>query len=268
MVNGYKVIDAHCHIYPQKIAEAAVSATDKFYNTTSTHKGTTDALMCQMDKTGVDKAVIQSVATTPKQVSSINHFIKDEVLKNPDKFTGLGTLHPDSSDIEADVNELISLGLKGVKLHPDIQRFKIDDYRCLKIYELCEKHNLPILMHTGDYRYDYSNPNRLSPILEIYKDLIVVGAHLGGWSIWEEASKTLSKYENLYVDTSSSINFAGGELCKRVINNYGTDRVMFATDFPMGDQSFELSEIFKMGFKGSELEKIFYFNSAKIYSVK
>ena len=81
--------------------------------------------------------LVQSVATTEKQVSSINHFIADEVNKYPDKFIGFGTLHPNSSDLEADVKELVALGLKGVKLHPDIQNFKIDDYRCLKIYELC-----------------------------------------------------------------------------------------------------------------------------------
>ena len=72
---------------------------------------------------------------------------------------------------------LLSLGLLVVKLHPDIQAFKIDDYRCLKIYELCEEKGLPILMHTGDNRYDYSNPNRnkqvtrkhlCSPILQLF----------------------------------------------------------------------------------------------------
>ena len=102
--------------------------------------------------------------------SSINHFIRDEVEKYPDKFIGFGTLHPNSDDLERDVKELISLGLLGVKLHHDIQNFKIDDYRCLKIYELCESENIPILMHTGDYRFDYSNPNRLMPILDIYKN--------------------------------------------------------------------------------------------------
>ena len=106
----------------------------------------------------------------------------------------MGTLHPDSENIKADIEEIVNLGLKGVKLHPDIQKFKIDDYRMLKIYELCESNGLPILMHTGDNRYDYSNPNRLIPVLDIYKDLTVIGAHMGGWSIWEDAYKTLSKY--------------------------------------------------------------------------
>ena len=40
MVNGYEIIDAHCHIYPDKIAERAVHGTDTFYDIVSKHKGT------------------------------------------------------------------------------------------------------------------------------------------------------------------------------------------------------------------------------------
>ena len=167
MINGIKVIDAHCHIYPEKIAAKAVAGTDNFYGESSVGSGTVEDLMSREQKVGVDHFIVQSVATTPHQVASINNFIAFEVSKNPKMLTGLGTLHPDSEDIQADIEQLIGLGLKGVKLHPDIQAFKIDDYRCLKIYELCEQKKLPILMHTGDNRYDYSNPNRLLPILEI-----------------------------------------------------------------------------------------------------
>ena len=135
-------------------------------------------------RAGVDKFIVQSVATTPHQVGSINNFISETVKNSGGKLVGLGTLHPDSENQEKDVQNIIDLGLHGVKLHPDIQGFKIDDYRCLKIYELCEKAGLPILMHTGDSRFDNSNPNRLLPILEIYTNLTVIGAHFGGWSMW------------------------------------------------------------------------------------
>ena len=49
---------------------------------------------------------------------------------------------------------------------------------------ICEKEKLPILMHTGDNRYDYSNPNRLLPILQIYTSLTVVGES----SVWGSSS--------------------------------------------------------------------------------
>ena len=134
MVNGIFTIDAHCHIYPEKIASKAIAGTDKFYGVSSVCNGIVEDLLSRGEKAGIDFFIVQSVATTPKQVKSINEFISENVKKYPHKLLGLGTLHPDSEDIKGDIEYLISLGLKGVKLHPDIQAFKIDDYRCLKIY--------------------------------------------------------------------------------------------------------------------------------------
>ena len=128
MVNGIYTIDSHCHIYPEKIASKAVGGTDNFYGEHSVGSGTVDDLLQRGENAGVDHFIVQSVATTPHQVGSINRFIAYEVAKNPEKLTGLGTLHPDSEDIEGDVAHLLELGLRGVKLHPDIQAFKIDDY--------------------------------------------------------------------------------------------------------------------------------------------
>ena len=232
MVNGYYVIDAHCHIYPQKIAEKAVGGTDRFYGVTSVNKGTIPDLLEKGDKAGIDRFVVQSVATTPHQVQRINEFIAESVNSAPHRFTGLGTLHPESEDIAGDIEHLVSLGLKGVKLHPDIQAFKIDDYRCLKIYEECEKRGLIILLHTGDNRYDFSNPNRLLPVVKIYTDLKVIGAHFGGYSIWDEAARKLHDIDNFYVDCSSTFGFIEKTKAKELIKQYTADKILFGSDSP------------------------------------
>ena len=267
--NKFTVIDAHCHIFPDKIAEKAARATDRFYDVHGFGDGTVSMLMSEGKKAGIDKYVVQSVATTPKQVSSINNFIADEVKNYNGILTGLGTLHPASDDMERDVEEIVSLGLHGVKLHPDIQGFKIDDYRCLKIYELCEKRHLPILMHTGDSRYDNSNPNRLIPILEIYTDLIIVGAHFGGWSIWEEASKLLRGIPNLYVDCSSSFAWLpDNEVVKEIIYRYGTDRVLFGADFPMWLPKAELDRFMSLGLNDEDNRRILSENAEKVFGIE
>lgn len=265
MVKGkYKVIDAHCHIYPEKIAARAVAGTDGFYGQHSFADGTVRTLMELGDKIGIDRFVVQSVATTPHQVQSINGFIAESVKASGGRLTGLGTLHPESTDIAGDVEHLMELGLKGVKLHPDIQRFKIDDYRCLKIYELCEERGLPILMHTGDHRYDYSNPNRLLPVMEIYTGLTVIGAHLGGWSVWDEAAEKLSGLPNLYVDCSSSFPFMSKEKAKSIIRSFGADKVLFGTDYPMWDPAAELERLFALELTEEEYKKILSENVGKI----
>lgn len=266
MKNNYFIIDSHCHIYPEKIVDKAVPATDRFYGISSHCRGTVEDLLARGEKAGFDFFIVQSVATTPKQVRSINTFIANEVAAHPDKLLGLGALHPDSEDQEGDVEYLISLGLKGVKLHPDIQNFDIDDPRCIKIYELC-RNRLPILMHTGDNRYDHSNPNRLLPILKQFPDLTVIGAHFGGWSIWEEASKAYCDLPNLLVDCSSSFYCLTKEKAREIILRYGVDKVMFATDYPMWSPEEELEFFLSLGFTREENEKMLSGNARRLFGI-
>jgi len=269
MINGkYYAIDSHCHIYPEKIAAKAVAGTDRFYDSIAFGKGIVADLAEVGGKSGIDHFIVQSVATTPHQVGRINEFIAESVAESNGKMTGLGTLHPDSEDIAGDVRHLMNLGLRGVKLHPDIQQFKIDDYRCLRIYELCEANGLPILMHTGDYRYDYSNPNRLLPVMQIYTELTVIGAHFGGWSIWEEASEKLSELPNLYVDCSSSLPYISLDTAKRIIGRYGTDKVMFGTDYPMWSPEEEINRFLGIGLSEEENKRIFSENAIKLFDIK
>ena len=263
----YRIIDSHCHVYPDKIAQKASDSTSEFYHMPSRLDGKISTLLNYGTAAGIDHFVIQSVATTPKQVSGINNFIANSVAENPSKFTGLGTLHPDSDNLENEISEIISLGLKGVKLHPDIQKFKIDDKHLFKIYELCEG-RLPILMHTGDHRFDYSNPNRMKPILDAFKNLTVIGAHFGGWSVWEEATKNLSGYENFFVDCSSSFYACTPERAKELIYAYGTHRVLFGTDYPMWFPESEIEMFMKIDLSEKEREDILAGNAMKLFCIE
>lgn len=265
--NKFTVIDSHCHIYPEKIAKPAVESTGRFYDMTALGDGTVNSLLALGERVGIDRFVVQSVATTPHQVKSINEFIAREVNIHPERLIGLGTLHPESADLKGDLEHLKGLGLHGVKLHPDIQRFKIDDYRLLKIYELCENENIPILMHTGDYRYDFSNPNRLVPVLDIYKNLTVIGAHLGGWSVWDEAVEKLSGYKNFYVDSSSSLYELPAQKAVRIIRAYGAERVLFGSDFPVFSPDIELQRFMALPLTNDERRKILSENVLKLYNI-
>lgn len=260
----YKIIDSHCHIYPDKIAQKASASTSDFYKMPSLFDGKISTLLERGGDAGIDHFIVQSVATTPRQVSGINNFIAKAVADSDGRFTGLGTLHPDSTNIEQEVDEIISLGLKGVKLHPDIQAVAIDDPRMHKIYDACRK-RLPILMHTGDHRFDFSNPNRMLPILEKYPDLIVVGAHFGGWSVWDEATKMLSRFENFFVDCSSSLYAMTPERARELIFAYGTDRVLFGTDYPMWEIKTEIERFMAIDLTEKEREDILYNNASRLF---
>lgn len=262
-----KIIDAHCHIYPDKIAEKASKATGTFYDIECKCDGKVSTMLCEGEKAGITHYIIQSVATTPAQVPSINSFIAEEVKKSNGLMTGLGTMHPDCEDKEKEIENILELGLKGVKLHPDIQGFKIDDYRMLKIYELCEKNNLVVLMHTGDNRYDMSNTNRMLPIVEIYEKLKIIGAHFGGWSIWDEACKILANHNNFYVDCSSSLYALSPEQATDIINIYGADKVLFGTDYPMWTPSEELKRFSELNLTEEQKDAILHKNAEKLFNI-
>lgn len=261
------VIDCHCHIYPEKIAEKAVESIGKFYDLPMKYLGTAADMIKNSRAAGITHSVIFSVATTPHQVDSINEFIAHEVSLDP-SLTGLGAVHPESADQLADINKIVSLGFKGVKLHPDFQRFYIDDPRCMRIYELCAERGLTVLIHMGDLRYDYSRPERLIPVLDRFKGLKIIGAHLGGWSLWQEAADRLREYDEFSVDCSSSLAFMPPEQVRNIIRGYGSKRVLFGTDYPMWDFSEELARFRALGLDEEENQDILYKNSAKMFGIK
>lgn len=262
----FPVIDCHCHVYPEKIVEKAVEGIGEFYHIPMRYDGRIQTLIEKGEKAGVSRCLIFSVATKPSQTASINSFIANTVAAYPDKFVGLGTLHPDSEDIQADVEHIIGLGLKGVKLHPDFQKFRLDDEKCDAIYKACEG-KLPILIHAGDKRYDFSNPNRLVPVLEKYPDLTVIAAHLGGYSVWNDVEKSLAGFNNLYVDCSSTLPFISVEQARRLIYLFGADKVLFGTDFPMWNIEEELARFEKLSLTEEEKQKIYYKNACKLFGI-
>ena len=259
-----KVINAHCHIYPEKIASKAVLGIRDFYDLDMSLNGKIDGLISDGSKVGVVHYLIHSVATTPKQVKSINEFISDEVNKHPDLFTGFGTLHPDSDDIQGDFDYLIELGLKGVKLHPDFQQFALNEDRAFDLGEVINAGEVPVLIHCGDFRYNYSNPEQLIPFLDKFPEMTVIGAHFAGWSMWEDATRQLAGRENLYVDLSSSLYALSPETAKELIHDYGADKVLWGTDYPMWESVTEMEYFDKIDLTEKERSMILYENAFKL----
>ena len=256
------ITDCHAHIYPMKIAEKATGVIGEFYDTKMRHIGSPEELLESGSRAGVTRYWVHSVATTPHQVSSINRFIAEQCALHPE-FTGFGTLHPDSDDIARDVDELISLGLRGVKLHPDFQKFNIDDPHALPMYEAFAG-KLPLLVHLGDDRYDFSNPRRLANVLDLFPKLVCVGAHMGGYRVWDEAYDALGR-RDCWIDTSSTLGMLNDpDRVRGMVKLWGTDRLIFGSDFPMWDHEEELERFEKLGITGEALENVMWRNAESV----
>ena len=250
----YEIIDAHSHIFPDKIADTATDSIGHFYDMPMNNRGFSEKLIEAGSRIGVKKYLVCSTATSPRQTNNINHFIAQECEKHK-CFYGFGTTHADSADLEADIEQIISLGLHGVKLHHDFQKFNADSPEAFRIYELMEG-RLPLLIHCGDARYDYSAPQRIKRINENFPKLQILAAHLGGYQQWDEAEKTLAGLENVRFDVSSSLAFITPERAAALVRKYGIENCFFGSDFPMWSHEDELMRFLKLGFTEKENQMI------------
>lgn len=256
------VIDFHAHIFPEKIAQKATESIEHFYDIPMAAIGSLEALLAEGDQAGVDKFVIHSVATTPAQVEHINSFIAECVQRYPERLIGFATMHPAYPQIEAELARAEKNGLKGVKIHPDFQKFCIDDKEAYTLYA-CIEGRLPLLVHTGDYRYPYSQPERMARVMDEFPQLDVIGAHFGGWSVWEDATRLLAG-RRIWVDCSSSLYAMTPEKAAELIAAYGSDRVLFGSDFPMWTPTEELERFNQIALTEEERERILWKNAANL----
>ena len=241
-----EIIDAHAHIYPEKIAKKATDTIGVFYDIEmEMPAGTAERLLEEGARAGIGRFVVHSVATTAHQVRSINEFIKREMAAHPE-FIGFITLHQDLTEEEvvSEVNWAIENGFRGIKLHPDFQKFHIDDQVAEKFYRAASG-RLPILFHVGDDRYDFSKPERLVRMARKYPELTFIAAHFGGYRCWDDAP-LYKGLKNVYFDTCSSLPFISVQRARELIDMLGADRFFFATDFPMWDAEGELERFFSI----------------------
>jgi predicted TIM-barrel fold metal-dependent hydrolase len=257
-----RIIDFHAHIYPAKIAERATQAISHFYDAPMAFYGSVSELLKSGETIGVERYIVHSTATKSDQVGSINDFIIGEIEKEP-RFVGFGTLHPDFTGTRDELERITGRGLKGIKLHPDFQRFEIDCARMDPVYEQIEAAGLPVLVHAGDARFDFSGPRRIARVLDRHPGLKVVAAHFGGYTEWEESLEVLAG-RNLWFDTSSTFWKISPELAVKIIVKHGTSRFLFGSDFPMWRHDDELGRFLALGLDEKANAEILHENAERL----
>ena len=124
---------------------------------------------------------------------------------------------------------------------------------------------LPVLFHTGDDRYDYSNPARLARVCEQVDGFVCIAAHFGGYSAWDVALEALRGVDGVYFDTSSSLFKLPAEQAREMIDQLGADRFFFGTDFPMWDHREELARFEALGLDEPVRRAILYENFVRTF---
>ncbi len=258
-----RVVDVHAHAFDEKIAVKATQNLEKYYGIDAVSDGRLIHLIDGAKKNNIDKLVLCATATKPTQVQMINDYVSGLIGEH---VIGLGTLHPDFEDIDGEIQRIIDLGLSGLKFHPIFQGFKIDEDKAMKMFERIGS-KLPVLIHLGDKTNDGASPVRLARVMEVFPEITFIGAHLGGYSEWEQAKKHLIG-KNLYLDTSSSTRFMKPKEAKEIIRAHGADKILFGTDYPLSEHKFEMDCLKRLRLTNEEYEMIYWKNAYKLFGIK
>ncbi len=250
-----QLIDIHTHIYPPAIARKAADSIREFYQLEGVNEmdGTADTLLKRGDAAGIDRFVILPVAVRADRTRHINDFILEQAATQP-RFIGFGTIHAGMDNIVQEAEYIMDKKLKGIKMHPDTQGFSIDDPRLFPVYETIQD-KLPVVLHMGDTRYDFSHPARLRRVLELFPRLQVLAAHFGGYSMYQTAKEYLYDKECVF-DVSSSLMFMDDGVAERYINLYGAERMAFGTDYPLWDPVKETKRFLELKLTDEQFEQI------------
>lgn len=274
------IIDAHTHTYPETIAKRAIEKLEKNSGTKAHTNGVQSGLMASMKEAGISYSLLLPVATSKKQVETINEVAAETNEKASE--TGIlsfGGIHPDTENVSEVLHRIKALGLKGIKLHPDYQEMFFNDIRYKRIVSKATELGLYITVHAG-VDIGLPNPVHCTPahVLEVLKDTEsdhLILAHMGGWRLWPEVKEKLMG-KHLYFDTSFSGDYllrdgVEGMLSKEafvdLIHAMGSDYVLFGTDSPWSSQKESVSWFMETDLTETEKEQILSGNFIRIIGI-
>lgn len=258
-------IDFHTHVYPDRVARSTVSAVRQRAGIDAYTDGTLEGLKRSMADAGIDLSVVAAVATKPKQVASIQRWLKG--IRQPG-IEALAAMHPADPLSSGQIRTLKEEGFRGLKLHPDYQDFFVDDPRMYPLYERIAEEGMFILFHAGVDRGlphpVHATPKRLAEVHRAVPELCMVAAHLGGEDAYEETAEHLLG-QDLYMDTSFVLRKMPGEFRERFLKGHPPERLLFASDSPWGGQGEELRFLLQLPYLSEgDREKICFSNAARL----
>ena len=250
-------VDVHTHVFHPRIAEKAKQHLYDHYKLPCRCKGTPEDLLMRAQRCGIDHVVALCAATSASQVVPCNGYAG--FLQNTfPEITAFGSIHPDFKDWKGQLDRLRIFGVRGLKLHPDFQGFRLDDPRLLPIFEEIQ-HDFVVMFHIGDSLPPDQNPScpyKLAKILDDFPDMRVIAAHLGGYRQWSHALEALAG-RNVWMDTSSCVPEIDDAVLKEILRRHPRDYILFGTDYPIRDPWEEMDAFQRRtGFSSSEMDEV------------
>ena len=194
------------------------------------------------------KAVIFSVdaETETGDLPDPNDYVAQTVDFYPDVFIGFCSVDPrkGKAAVEELERSVLSLGLRGLKLHPIHQAFFPDDPAFIPLFAKAEELGIPVLMHSGyaaaganapgggGFELAYSRPiPHVDSLAARHPDLTIIMAHPAWPWIQEQVAVALHK-SNVFIDLSG---WAPRYIPKELISEASgrlRKKILFGSDYP------------------------------------
>jgi len=263
-----RIIDFHTHAFPDTLAEQTVPKLCAFAKVEASLDGKVGSLIGEMDRLGIEAAVVLSIATKPSQFDSILSWSTSVACERLFPFA---SVHPDDPEGLEKIDRIHKAGLKGIKLHPYYQSFVFNEPRMFPLYERIEEHGLILLAHTGfDLGYPHdriADPPKIMDVVHTFPGLKLVTTHLGAWKDWDSVEKHLLG-KPVYMGISYSLPFIGKERARCFLRAHPPEYILFGSDSPWGSQEKTLEDLLALDL-GEELNRrICHQNAARLLKLK
>lgn len=284
MIQGIRVSDIHIHIQPWRELKPAVLDTmrrgkeDHFERLLAIME-TPRLLLDLMDAEGIDRVGMVNYPSPDLMgfTDATNTFVARYAEAAPGRLLPYGGVHPlFTKNAVRDVEHLVEIGIRVLKIHPPHQRVAANAYTAGltalgEIYATCERLRLPVMVHTGTSifpgaRSKFGNPMELDDVAIDYPELQIIMAHGGRPLYMEEAFFILRRHPLVWLDLS-------GIPPKRITDYFPRieeigSRVLWGTDWPSpgvasmrtnAEQflALDLPDAFKRGVLETNAERLF-----------
>jgi predicted TIM-barrel fold metal-dependent hydrolase len=242
------VTDIHIHVQPweqlkPEVADAMRKGKEDHWERLLALMADPHALLDVMDESGIWRVGLVNYPSPDIMGfdDSTNAFAAKYASAAPERLIPYGGVHPRfTEDPEGQVEELLQLGTRILKIHPPHQAYPANAYTMGlealgRIYRRCEDRGLPVTVHTGTSifpgaRCKYGRPMELDDVALDFPDLRIIMAH-GGRPLWmDEAFFVLRRHKNIVLEISGIPPLKLLEYFPRLADV--GDRVIWGTDWP------------------------------------
>ena len=259
-------VDVHTHVWPDAIAPIVEKHATCDLKLDMPLPNTVSGLKAHMEDSGWDKSVVVGIAERPDQVAGVNDWL---ISVQDRSIISFGAIHPLLKDKPAEIRRIRSQGLKGIKLHPVLNRFHPDAPSMFPLYEEIGD-SMVVAIHCGsmphlrNQRPDFAAPHRIAAVARQFPRLKIIAFHLGGFYMLDEAEKHLVGLPNVLIDTSwpPTVKEIAPDTLLNIVNNHGADKVCFGTDYPFASQSSDAEYLDSLPLASTQLDMLLGANAA------